>query len=100
MHHPALCLHQDFSQHAKPQNGRCVAAAATEKYGGRIYENTRLRKANSGRKQLTTLGGNTVRAKQGYVLATASPVTSSILDSALHVLALHGKQHVRRRWVA
>jgi hypothetical protein len=41
--------------------------------------------------------GVTVRAKQGYVLATASPVTSSIIDFALHVLALHGKQHVRRR---
>lgn len=40
-----------------------------------------------------------MRAKQGYVLATASPVTSSIVDSALHVLALHGKQHVRRRCV-
>lgn len=38
-----------------------------------------------------------MRAKQGYVLATASPVTSSIVDSALHVMALHGKQHVRRR---
>lgn len=67
------------------------------KYGGRIYEQTRLRKADSSRKKLTTMEGHTVRAKQGYVLATASPITSSIVDSALHVLALHAKQHVRRR---
>jgi hypothetical protein len=43
--------------------------------------------------------GLTVKAEQAYVLATAAPVTSSLVDSALHVLALHGKQHVRRRYV-
>jgi hypothetical protein len=56
-----------------------------------------MRKGDSRRKTITTMEGHTVKAKQGYVLATASPVTSSILDSALHVAALHGKQHVRRR---
>lgn len=75
----------------------CRAKSIPEKYGGRIYEQTRLRKADSGHKKLTTMEGHTVKAKQGYVLATASPVTCSIVDSALHVLALHGKQHVRRR---
>lgn len=58
-----------------------------------------MRKADSSKKRLITMEGFTVRAKQGCVLATASPVTSSIVDSALHVLALHGKQHVRRRCV-
>eukprot|EP00879_Flechtneria_rotunda_P015226 GHRR01015917.1.p1 GENE.GHRR01015917.1~~GHRR01015917.1.p1 ORF type:complete len:383 (+),score=119.25 GHRR01015917.1:1214-2362(+) len=76
-----------------------LAAAITGKYGGKIYESTRLRRADSGKKTLTTMDGFKVDAKQGYVLATASPVTSNILDSALHVLALHGKQHVRRRYV-
>lgn len=56
-----------------------------------------MRKADSGRKKLTTMEGHTVTAKQGYVLATAAPVTSSLVDSALHVAALHAKQHVRRR---
>lgn len=69
------------------------------KYGGTIYENTRMRKADSSSKTLTTMEGFKVEAKQGYVLATGSPVTSSIVDSALHVLALHAKQHVRRRCV-
>ncbi|WIA42590.1 hypothetical protein OEZ86_008566 [Tetradesmus obliquus] len=76
-----------------------LAAAITGKYGGRIYETTRMRKANPSARTLTTMEGHTVTTRQGYVLATASPVTSSILDSALHVLALHGKQHVRRRYV-
>jgi hypothetical protein len=68
-----------------------------EKYGGQIYENTRMRKGNPSARTLTTMEGCTVQTRQGYVLATASPVTSSILDSALHVLAVHGKQHARRR---
>lgn len=72
-------------------------AVTAGKYGGAIYENTRLRKADSSNKVLTTMEGYKVEAKQGYVLATAAPVTSSIVDSALHVLALHAKQHVRRR---
>uniref|UniRef100_A0A383W2I3 Rieske domain-containing protein n=1 Tax=Tetradesmus obliquus TaxID=3088 RepID=A0A383W2I3_TETOB len=76
-----------------------LAAAITGKYGGRIYETTRMRKADPSARTLTTMEGHTVTTRQGYVLATASPVTSSILDSALHVLALHGKQHVRRRYV-
>jgi hypothetical protein len=42
-----------------------VLHSPTEKYGGRIYEQTRLRKADSGRKKLTTMEGHTVRAKQG-----------------------------------
>jgi hypothetical protein len=78
---------------------RFFSSVPAEKYGGRIYETTRMRKADSSKKRLSTMEGFTVRAKQGYVLATASPVTSSIVDSALHVLALHGKQHVRRRCV-
>lgn len=44
-----------------------------------------------------TMESHTVTAKQAYVLATAAPVTSSLVDSALHVLALHVKQHVCRR---
>jgi hypothetical protein len=73
----------------------CIFPA--EKYGGKIYENTRMRKANPSARTVTTLDGFQVQTRQGYVLATAAPVTSSIIDSALHVLALHGKQHVRRR---
>eukprot|EP00882_Tetradesmus_deserticola_P000301 GHRQ01000333.1.p1 GENE.GHRQ01000333.1~~GHRQ01000333.1.p1 ORF type:complete len:663 (+),score=295.35 GHRQ01000333.1:150-2138(+) len=76
-----------------------LASAITGKYGGRIYENTRMRKANPSAKTLTTMEGCQVQTRQGYVLATAAPVTSSLLDSALHVAALHGKQHVRRRYV-
>jgi hypothetical protein len=58
-----------------------------------------MRKADSSRKALTTMEGHTVVARESVFLATSSPVTSSIVDSALHVLALHAKQHVRRRWV-
>jgi hypothetical protein len=94
--HGHFKTNQSLTQQVQNPHKSC-SLSHTEKYGGRIYENTRLRKADSSRKALTTLEGATVRAKQGYVLATASPVTSSILDSALHVLALHGKQHVRRR---
>ncbi|KAF8056255.1 UGP3 [Scenedesmus sp. PABB004] len=76
-----------------------LADAITEKYGGRIYEGTRLRKADATAKVLTTMEGHRVTARQAYVLATAAPVTSDLVDSAAHVLALHAKQHVRRRYV-
>lgn len=67
------------------------------KYGGRIYEASRVRRAHPGSRSLTTMEGFSVATREGYVLATATPLTSSLPDSAAHVAALHGKQHVRRR---
>eukprot|EP00878_Enallax_costatus_P006596 GHUV01006914.1.p1 GENE.GHUV01006914.1~~GHUV01006914.1.p1 ORF type:complete len:552 (+),score=139.14 GHUV01006914.1:1128-2783(+) len=76
-----------------------LAAAITGKYGGRIYESTRMRKVDSNKKIIYTMEGFKVDASQAYVNATAAPSTSNLVDSAAHVLALHGKQHVRRRYV-
>lgn len=74
----------------------CLWILSAGKYGGRIYESTRMRKIDS-KNTVYTMDGFKVAAKQAYVLATAAPSTTNIIDSAAHVLALHGKQHVRRR---
>lgn len=85
--------------HITPATHQRIAPAClcAGKYGGRIYESTRMRKVDSNRKIIYTMEGFKVEASQAYVNATASPVTSNLIDSAAHVLALHGKQHVRRR---
>lgn len=76
-----------------------LANAITSKYGGRIYEQSRVRKHDQSNKVLTTMDGFKVQVKDAMVLATGAPVTANLVDSALHALALHSKQHPRRRWV-
>lgn len=76
-----------------------LSKALTDKWGVRIFEDTRVRKHYPGDKKLVTLQGHTVRAKEGYVLATGTPISRNLVDSALTVLSLQAKQHARRRWV-
>lgn len=54
-----------------------------------------MRKYSS--RELTTMAGKRVTASQAVVVATGVPITSNLVDSAVHAIALHGKQVVRRR---
>ena len=76
-----------------------LADVLTNKYSARIYEDTRVRKQQSSENKVVTLEGHSVRVRDGYVLATGTPITKNLVDSALTTLTLHAKQHVRRRWV-
>ncbi|DBA83939.1 TPA: hypothetical protein ACH3X1_006435 [Trebouxia sp. C0004] len=72
-----------------------LAKAITDK-GGKIYEQTRVRKPD--RSVLETDGGNKVTAREAVLVATAQPITKDLADSLAHTAAIHSKSFAKRRY--
>ncbi|KAK9806202.1 hypothetical protein WJX72_005142 [[Myrmecia] bisecta] len=91
-----VCLQMPNQVRLNPVEYLNGLAGAVMSHGGEIFESTRVRKYDN--HSLTTYEGRKVAASGAVVVATGVPITSNLVDSAIHAIALHGKQVVRRRF--